>query len=1369
MPSRAQCPACEARFLLTDTSGGSWRCAVCDAAVISGGATVRWLYPLSPAADPSSGLTGVTAATAATAAGHTLSVDELGSLDSPAQGRMIGRYEVRGELGRGGMGVVYSAWDPELHRAVAVKVLTAGRFASGNALARFIGEARAAASLDHPGIVRVNDLGTVDDQPFFTMEQVEGPSLEAVLAACGPLRIPEAARIIEIVSRATQHAHDAGVAHRDLKPANVLLTCEGYPRVTDFGLAKSLDIEHHLTATEQILGTPAFMAPEVARAERAIAWPLTDVYGLGALLYAALTESPPSRGASLAQTLDAAAQGRRTPLKTLRPDAPDALVAVVDRALRPEPERRYPTAGALADDLARFLSGEAVQTRPEGLSERGARWARRRRRLLIVGAIGAVGVAAALVVPKAREHQDRTARESAAAAAWTVTSGRIAEADVDGNDAISDAMFRAFVEAPIYTGTGAVADAWLARGDAVAPEPRSWLGEPDDRAVALWAQAILAAPDEARLARALLRMTRWQLETGRADDLGPLLEALERFGGSELAPEIDALRLRWALRAGQLTVAAAAWERAAARGQPEGVGFVDPSLLAGLGDAARALGNIGGDAGDDAGDESRGDVDGDGVSEGYIARYGEGLVRVDDGGESLLGSEAGVTVTPDIRDVAVADLDGDGADELAVVSGGWRSYDLRVLEADGEGGLRQRTRRRRGAAMAAAALPDPWRPGEHLLVSWETDQYANVEVFGARAPRGPAAGLLIHRLEGDALREIFFLPTHADRVDELHIVDLDGDGLDEVAAILDAGPLALWTGASPDTFAVARWAPADAALPPARAILPPPAALAGAPMGDAWDALQAMQASGLLVQSAEALERLAELSEAEVSVAASAAAADLWTEAGRPDRAAVAWEASARSAPTEDARRAWARAVASWLEAADPARALDVAHRWTRIDGEGPSGALAETLSGWAGSQERSLSFAAGAIHPSWRIEEPLALSERAGTLHVDMMNGDRPLARLPLRWGEGPLALAVDLRVDRLEPGSGLGLRLDGDSTSPSFELSVVGGGGLSRAMAACALDGKRAPLEGGLLDEDAPELVLRLRLTWAPDPGAWTCAVAFPESDRLRAIGWAGAPPSPALELTLQEASGAVGFWMGGAIERLEIWGVEAAPPSESVAHRANMALVRRQPDVALALLPEDAALPRALALAQMGRVSQTVEALRGVDRAALDRRAAHMLRAHRETWAPLLRDALDEDFVSLFEQVWSDDYPLNATWTQEALFEDLAGLDLLARSPSLGASRAIALLESGQINQGTQEALAWLIRWSMLSPEQSAPLRTQAARIHLALALEAAESGADSRARRHASESASISPYPELILDQLASSGVWRARGLPLPAPK
>ena len=270
----------------------------------------------------------------------------------------FGRYQVLRELSRGGMGVIHVAADPHLGREVALKVLLEPQ--ADPALAqRFEREARALAALKHPAIVAIYDQGVHDGRPFMAMELVPGESLEARLRREGPLPPLEAARLIEEVARAIEHAHRAGILHRDIKPANVLIDPSGRPKVVDFGLARTQD--GALTRTGEVLGTAAFMAPEQASGERHEVGPATDVYGLGATLYALLTGVPPFAGASLMNVLKAILTDPPRDPRRLRPEVSSELAVICLRCLAKEPQQRYASAGALADELGRQLAPPSAQ------------------------------------------------------------------------------------------------------------------------------------------------------------------------------------------------------------------------------------------------------------------------------------------------------------------------------------------------------------------------------------------------------------------------------------------------------------------------------------------------------------------------------------------------------------------------------------------------------------------------------------------------------------------------------------------------------------------------------------------------------------------------------------------------------------------------------------------------------------------------------------------------------------------------------------------------------------------------------------------------------------------------------------------------
>ena len=310
-----------------------------------------------------------------------------------AQPPHLSGYEVQDELGRGGMGVVYRAWDQSLHRPVALKMLLAGDFARPDERERFGREAEAAAGLRHPNIVQVYHVGELEGRPYFMMEFVEGGSLGERLAVA-PLAAGPVAALIATLAEAAQAAHDRGIVHRDLKPGNVLLTADGTPKIADFGLARRLDDGASLTRSGVPLGTPNYMAPEQALGLTHSIGPAADVYAMGAILYEALTGRPPFRADTTAETLRQVVEEEPTPPSRWKATVPRDLEVICLKCLRKEPHRRYPSAAALAGDLRRFERGEPITARPTGLLERSARWLGRRKVQMAALALGTLlGVA----------------------------------------------------------------------------------------------------------------------------------------------------------------------------------------------------------------------------------------------------------------------------------------------------------------------------------------------------------------------------------------------------------------------------------------------------------------------------------------------------------------------------------------------------------------------------------------------------------------------------------------------------------------------------------------------------------------------------------------------------------------------------------------------------------------------------------------------------------------------------------------------------------------------------------------------------------------------------------------------------------------
>jgi WD40 repeat protein/tRNA A-37 threonylcarbamoyl transferase component Bud32 len=294
---------------------------------------------------------------------------------APAPSALVAGYEVLGVLGKGGMGIVYKARHLALQRTVALKMILHADHAGDAERQRFQAEAEAVARLQHPHIVQVYEVGEYQGLPFFSLEFCAGGSLADRLDG-KPWPPAKAAELVRALAGAMHAAHQANVVHRDLKPANVLLTADGTPKVTDFGLAKRLD-EQSKTQTGAVLGTPSYMAPEQAGGRSREIGPAADVHALGAILYELLTGRPPFQAATPLDILLQVASEEPAPPSQLQRKVPRDLETVCLTCLHKQPGRRYASAAALAEDLGRFLAGEPVRARPVGRLERAWRWCKR--------------------------------------------------------------------------------------------------------------------------------------------------------------------------------------------------------------------------------------------------------------------------------------------------------------------------------------------------------------------------------------------------------------------------------------------------------------------------------------------------------------------------------------------------------------------------------------------------------------------------------------------------------------------------------------------------------------------------------------------------------------------------------------------------------------------------------------------------------------------------------------------------------------------------------------------------------------------------------------------------------------------------------
>jgi len=341
------------------------------------------------------------ASTEAEASTETLD-DLLSEIDVKDADWHVGNYQILEEIGRGGMGVIYRARQRHSHRIVAVKKLLSYHADCQETLMRFRREAQAAASLDHPNILPIYEVSESEDGlPFFSMKFASGGSLLDAAAAlrCQPRR---AVALVAKIARAVQYAHSQGILHRDLKPGNILLDSRGEPMVSDFGLAKWLDASSHLTRTITVFGTPGYIAPEQINESAGKLTPAADVYSLGAILFDLLAGRPPFLGEHALKVIQQASQKPAPKLRTLMPAVDRDLETICAKCLEREPAARYRSAGALADDLERWLEGRHIVARPVSAPVRLWRWTRRNPLLAVMSTLlFALGTAVGVLTWKA--------------------------------------------------------------------------------------------------------------------------------------------------------------------------------------------------------------------------------------------------------------------------------------------------------------------------------------------------------------------------------------------------------------------------------------------------------------------------------------------------------------------------------------------------------------------------------------------------------------------------------------------------------------------------------------------------------------------------------------------------------------------------------------------------------------------------------------------------------------------------------------------------------------------------------------------------------------------------------------------------------
>jgi tetratricopeptide (TPR) repeat protein len=495
----------------------------------------------------------------------------------------VAGYQLLEKLGSGGMGVVFKAVQPGLKRLVALKLLRHGSEASAAVLVRFRREAELTARFRHPNIVPVYDVGEANGEPYLAMEYVTGGTLRDRLQN-KILPAADAARLVEKLARAVEYAHGQNVVHRDLKPGNILLdgpeTGSGTeaptlhdsrtntptpppelsPKITDFGLAVGRDQSSGLTRQGQILGTPSYMAPEQAIGKTDEAGPAVDIYALGAILYECVTGRPPFLAETELETLRQVTEQDPPPPRELQPNVPRDLETVCLKCLHKDPAKRYPTAGALADDLARFRIGDAILARPSGTAERVVKWARRHPTASFTAGVGLLAVVAGLVLWAQYAAHLKIARDGAdldasraRSAARVADEERVKAERLAGQlteSLASEARQRHQARAVLDRVLGAVIDEWFVKLPSLTVVQKDLLNRILADYEALTADSPTDEAGRLGLARATLRVAYMRLILGSFTDA----EAAYRRAKDLLHPYRDRpdVRLEYAMLLNEL-------------------------------------------------------------------------------------------------------------------------------------------------------------------------------------------------------------------------------------------------------------------------------------------------------------------------------------------------------------------------------------------------------------------------------------------------------------------------------------------------------------------------------------------------------------------------------------------------------------------------------------------------------------------------------------------------------------------------------------------------------------------------------------------------------------------------------------------------
>lgn len=1380
--------------------------------------------------------------------------------EAPAR---VGRYQVLRTIGQGGMGVVYTAYDATLDRIVALKMLRGDR--SGPAeVGRFIREARALARLSHPNIVAIHEVGATSRDVFLAMEYVQGQTLRQRLASGGgPLPVVS---IFMQVARGLQAVHHAGLVHRDVKPDNIMLDDDGRVRLMDFGLVRgsaAVDATEGeaeaggapsilaMTAAGAVIGTPAYMAPEQHLGREADA--RSDIYGLCATLYEALYGEPPIRADDYALLRSACLAGAiRLPDD---PRVPAWLGSIVLRGLQVDPAARWPDVQALIDALA----ADPVAAR------------RRRVRLaLLVTVVTTLAVALTAGVVLWRRAWSEARLESLAAQ-------RLAAVEAEPDPALAERGFQAFVADPANQRTQALARAWLRRGDqrrevgetdrALASYARAYAEAPRpgdaDEALVRLARVSLDEWDNTDLARLASAVTATPGDTARTDlvvdvalrrrDLAgaaallhahpdarlaaaaPLLAHLEHArpiddpaylalvlppGGPEALALLDwtehelvfldhDLRptRRWRSDPRIFALPGTPWAVTRDLGIASLIDVTAPAQPLARFPAAEALQPR----------AARRAPDGSlrALYFSFVVPLRGFHVLHDPRGDATVGvaHAASARTGSDLEAMTIADLDGDGVEEVVAAFGPHRAYDLRVFHADEVGDLQMLARRQIGHVAALGPLRRP--DGRVSLVAALDTRWPNADVFPDAPHVGTPIGIHVLEWTGTELRTLETIPApdHAKITysHQVNIDDLDGDGLDDLAIALGVGrrsntqlvhqaadgalrsliigdtrPLAVaeldgdpareLIVAEPDRLG-RTWVlglgsapmPQVPATPYTSA--PPPPALTDDVLLARWARADELGASGLPAIGAELLrDAAAFVADARLQRRLRDRAAALYANAGQLDAAlelSAAALADRELAPGALTRRIEALTrLGRFEEARRDALALRDAPGLTPPEVAAAEATLARLTSLLAAADVVDLKLA-DPLPEAMRIDQPAALrhDRGAGVLRIEAVGSHGALATLPVRRSGGAILIEAEFDITRAEYATGLDISL-ADETGRTWMAVGFGAGGhrfeRHQSFACQAFGGEHLNYGfHGTTSAATPRRVV-LRAVYFPDRAVTACAS---EGEGLRYFRESPSDPA-ALSGPLRLQIRVRGDHLIGAdLRRLTLRGLRDAAPDvpRTALEEAARALVEGDPLRArtqLAGLAPDAEGRARLELLAADDLRDAAGIERSIAAAFGSLRTherIHLLRTRPGLAAAILA-AAGERALSLLADAWVQlaRHHFDDPDVQRRLLGELHALERLdvpddAERHALGE----LLFGRGGVRQSRGEHDAAQRDWQAALADLEAltddPARRLRANLHAALALSLAPTE-PARAREHLAAALADDDAPALVQDRL-----------------